>query len=91
MLVLNVIVISRLKNLLNGVSIEFMECVNEDGKKKRKGPVYQGRAVIISTSSNLLDTKYEFYEFNIDLRDFITYEYNCHKAGFCKNKYVTDT
>ena len=31
----------------------------------------EGRAVLIATGSNLLDTKYELYGFNDDLRDTI--------------------
>ena len=34
MVVSEVIVISRLK-ILNGISMEFMECLNEDVKKKK--------------------------------------------------------
>ena len=33
----------------------------------------EGRAVLITTNSNLLDTKYELYGFNDDLRDTINY------------------
>ena len=46
-----------------------------------------GRAVLIATSSNLLDTKYKFYGFNDNQETPLTNEYHCHKAGFCKNKY----
>ena len=57
-------------------------------KEKMMLSVHWGyRAILIATSSNLLDTKYEFYEFNDDLRDTITNEYHCYKASFCKNKY----
>ena len=48
--------------------MEFMECLNEDAKKKM---YIEGRAVLIATNSNLLDTKYEFYGFNDDLRNTI--------------------
>ena len=41
MLVLEVMVISMLK-ILNGVSMEFMECLNENAKKKRTLSVHQG-------------------------------------------------
>ena len=34
MLVLEVMVISRLE-ILNGISMEFMECLNEDVKKRK--------------------------------------------------------
>ena len=58
--------------VLNDISMEFMEYVNEDAKKKKKTiSVHWGRAVLIATGSNLLDTKYESYEFNDDLRDTI--------------------
>ena len=71
--------------MLNGISIEFMECLNKDEKKKiRTLSVHQGRAIQISTSSILLDTKYEFYGFK---KRPLTNEYHYHKAGFCKNKY----
>ena len=36
MLVSEVMVISRVK-ILNGIIMEFMECPNEDTKKKKKG------------------------------------------------------
>ena len=65
-------VISRLK-ILNGISMEFMECLNEDAKKEKKGHFLYigGRAVQITTSSNLLNTKYKFNKFNDDLRETI--------------------
>ena len=44
-----------------------MECFNKDAKKKGHFLYIEGRAVIIATSSNLLDTKDEFYGFNDDL------------------------
>ena len=34
-------------------------------------PNMGGRAVLIATGANLLDTKYEFYGFNDDLKDTI--------------------
>ena len=46
-------------------------------RKKKWHSVYRGslyiggKAILIATSSNLLDTKYEFYGFNDDLRDTI--------------------
>ena len=71
MLVLEVMVIK----ILNGISMEFMECLNEGAKKKKKKKghfLYIGdRAIQIATGSNLLDTKYEFYGFNDDLRETI--------------------
>ena len=50
-----------------------MECLNEDAKKKKKWHVLYigGRAVLIDTGANLLDTKYKFYGFNDDLRGTI--------------------
>ena len=53
--------------------MEFMECLNEDAKKKKKGHFLYiaGKTVLIATGSNLLDTKYQFYGFNDDLRDTI--------------------
>ena len=62
--------IFRLK-ILNGISIEFMKCFNEDTKKKGHSLYIGGRAILIATSSNLLDTKYKFYGFNNDLRETI--------------------
>ena len=68
MLVSKVMVISR----LNGISIEFMECLNKDAKKKKNTfSTSDSRAVQIATGSNLLDTKYEFYGFSDNLRDTI--------------------
>ena len=50
--------------------MEFMECLNEDAKKKHS--LYtRGRAILIATGSNLLDTKYKFYGFNGHLRETI--------------------
>ena len=52
--------------------MEFIECLNKDAKKKKGHFLYiRGRAVLITTVANLLDTKYEFYRFNDDLRDTI--------------------
>ena len=52
-----------------------MECLNEDAYKKEKMTfsVHLGeyRAILITSSSNLFDTKYEFYGFIDDLRDTI--------------------
>ena len=56
-------------------------------RRRRKGRFLYIRATIIATGSYLLYTKYEFYGFNNDLRDRITLQNHCHKAGFCKNKY----
>ena len=40
MLVLDIIVISRLK-ILNDISMKFLECVNKDAKKKKGLSVYK--------------------------------------------------
>ena len=50
--------------------MEFMECLNEDAKKKTLLYI-GGRAVLIVTGAKLLDTKYEFCGFNDDLRGTI--------------------
>ena len=68
MLVLEVMVVSR----LNGILMEFMECLNEDAKKKKDTFFTSGsRAIQIATTSNLLDTQYEFYGFSDDVRETI--------------------
>ena len=70
MLVLEVMAISRLKNT-QWCSMKFMECLNMDVKKKKDILYIRGRTIQIATSSNLFDTKYEFYAFNDDLRETI--------------------
>ena len=42
-------------------------------KKKKKGNFLyiKGRVILITTGTNMLDTKYKFYGFNDDLRDTI--------------------
>ena len=72
MIVSEDMVISVLK-ILNGISMEFMECLNKDAQKKKKGDFLYigGGAILIVTSSNLFDIKYTFYGFNDDLRDTI--------------------
>ena len=59
--------------ILNDTSMEFMEWLNENAvkEKERKDTIHWGKAILITTGSNLLDTKYEFYGFNNDLRDTI--------------------
>ena len=49
-----------------------MDCLNKDVKKNDTSctSLEGDRAILIATSVNLLDTKYEFYGFN-DLRDTI--------------------
>ena len=57
--------------MFNGISMEFIEYLNEDAKKKKKTlSVYQGH--YNRYWSHLLYTKYEFYGFNNDLSDRIT-------------------
>ena len=73
MLVSDFMVNSKLK-IFNGISMESMESLHEDvQKEKEKGHIlYIGvRAILIATSANFLDTKYEFFGFNDDLRDTI--------------------
>ena len=58
--------------MLNGISMEFIECLNKDAKKNIGHFLYiNSRAILFATDANLLDTKYEFYGFNDDLRDTI--------------------
>ena len=65
--------ISRLK-IFDGTSVKFMESLNEDAQKKKKGQYIlyiRGGAILIATDPNLLDTKYKFYGFKDDLGDII--------------------
>ena len=57
--------------MLHGISMEFMECLNNIAKKKDTFYTMGGRAVQMATGSNLLDTKYKFYGFNEYLRETI--------------------
>ena len=60
MLVSDFMVNSRLK-ILNGICMEFMECLNKDAKKKDTFCTSEvAMAVLIATFAKLLDTKYEF-------------------------------
>ena len=52
-------------------------------KKKGHFVYIGGRAVLITTGTKLLDTKYAFCGFNDDL---ITNEYHCHTASFSRHK-----
>ena len=52
-------------------NLSCMECLNVDVKKKKDIVYIRGRTIQIATSSNLFDTKYEFYAFNDDLRETI--------------------
>ena len=50
----------------------FMKCLNEDIQKEKKNEHFLclgSKAVLITTDANFLDTKYEYYGFNYDLRD----------------------
>ena len=61
----------RLK-ILKGISMECMECLNKDVKKKKEQILYiRGGNNQISTGAKLLDIKYEFCGFNGDLMDAI--------------------
>ena len=42
-------------------------------RKKEHFPYIGGRAVLIANGASLLDTKYEIYEFNYDLKGTINY------------------
>ena len=42
--------------------MKFMDCLNEDAKKKRTLSVHQGRAILITNSFNLLDSKQSFMD-----------------------------
>ena len=59
--------------ILNGISMDFMECLNKDVKQKWHFLYIRGRAVLMATSANYLDTKYKVYGFSDDLRDTINY------------------
>ena len=68
----------------------FMKCLNEDAQKEEKGQHFLyigGQAVLITMDAKLLDTKYELYRFNDDLKTTLTNEYHCQKASFHRNKY----
>ena len=57
----------------NGISMEFMEYLNEDAQKKKEEKtvfaVHQGQGCSNRYHCNLLDTKYELYGFSDDQRD----------------------
>ena len=57
--------------LLNGILMEFTECLKKDVNKKGHFLHMRSRAILIATGVNFLDTKYEFYRFNDDLRGTI--------------------
>ena len=48
-----------------------MECLDKDETEKGHFLYIGDIAVLIITGANLLDTKYEFYRFNDDLRGTI--------------------
>ena len=60
--------------MFKSISMELMECLIKDTQKekeKRTLLYIVGKAVLIATGANLLDTKYELYGFSDDLRDTI--------------------
>ena len=62
-----------------------MECFNEDTQKEEKGQHFLyigGQAVLITMGAKLLDTKYELYRFNDDLKTTLTNEYHCQRLVF---------
>ena len=67
--------------------MEYMECSNEDAKKKnKKGQILciMGRDDQIATSAKLLDIMHKSYGFSADLIETIllTNEYQCGEASF---------
>ena len=65
--VLDFMVKSRLK-ILKGTSVECMECLNEDAKKKRTNSVHQWVGMMkLLLVLNWLDIKYKLYGFSGDL------------------------
>ena len=66
MLVLGFMVKFRLI-IIKGTSVECMEFLNKDVKRKGQILYIGGRDNEIATSANLLDIKYKFYEFSCDL------------------------
>ena len=62
---------SRLKIL--DISVESMECPNEDPYKKEEETfsVYGGRDNQITTCTKLLNIKHKFYGFSVDLIETI--------------------
>ena len=61
--------------ILKGISVEYMECSNEDAKKKnKKGQILciMGRDDQIATSAELLDIMHKSYGFSADLIETIS-------------------
>ena len=59
--------------MLKGISVECLEYLNEDAKKKRGQIPYIGSGDDqITTSAKSLDIMYKFYEFSDDLIETIT-------------------
>ena len=64
--------VNSMLKILKGISVECMECLNKDAKKKKGQILYiAGRDDQITTSAKLLDITNEFYGFNADLLEAI--------------------
>ena len=72
MLVLDFMGKCRLK-ILDGISVESMECLKEDAQKKKKMTlsVHWGRDDLIATNAILLNIKQKFCGFSGDLIETI--------------------
>ena len=71
MLVSDFMVNSMLK-IFKGISVECMECLNQDAKKKKGQILYiAGRDDQIAKSATLLDIIHKSYGFSTDLIDTI--------------------
>ena len=59
--------------ILKGISVECMECLNKDAKKKKKRKILYiaGRDDQILTSARLFDITHESYGFSADLIEAI--------------------
>ena len=59
--------------MLKSISVECLECLNEDAKKKKRGqiPYIRSGDGQITTSAKSLDIMYKFYEFSGDLIEII--------------------
>ena len=64
-----------MSKILKGISVECIECLNEDAKKKEKKDrsymYIMGRDDQITTIAKLLDITHESYGFNADLIEAI--------------------
>ena len=54
----------RLKKKLKGICMEFMECFNEDAKKKGHFVNIRGGDAKIATDTKSLDSRYAYYVSN---------------------------